>query len=107
MRAPLTWQRSAMYTGMVTACMHSCCTANYDTVNHPHTMRTPLPVLTAICAASQMGRRLNGFILAIAVLAITSRLCIRVAVQNMNSTLQLALSLRVVLGVVHAVWLMH
>ena len=37
--------------------------------------------LTAICAASHTGRRLNGFILAIliAVLAITSRLCIRVA----------------------------
>ena len=32
----------------------------------------------------------------LAVLAITSRLCIRVAAQNMNSTLQLALSLRVV-----------
>ena len=41
------------------------------------------------------GRRLNGFILAIAVLAITSRLCIRIRVA-VNSTLQLALSLRVV-----------
>ena len=48
------------------------------------------------CAASHTGRRLNGFILAIAVLAIASCLCVRVAAQNMISTLQLALSLHVV-----------
>ena len=59
-------------------------------------MHAPHAALTAICAASHAGRHLNGFILAVAVLAITSRLCIRVAVQNMNSTLQLALSLRAV-----------
>ena len=64
-------------------------------LDHPtHNARTSC--LTAIYAASHTGRCLNGFILAIAVLAISSRLCIRVAAQNMNSTLQLALSLHVV-----------
>ena len=53
-------------------------------------MRAPHALLRS--ATSHTGRRLNGFILAIAVLAITSRLCVRVAVQNMNSTLQMALS---------------
>ena len=54
-------------------------------------MRAPQALLRS--ALPHTGRRLNGFILAIAVLAITSRLCTRVAaqLQNMNSTLQLAL----------------
>ena len=46
-----------------------------------------------------------GFVLVIAVLAITSHLCIRVAVQNMNSTLQLAYPCVCLLGVARAAWL--
>ena len=121
MRAPLTWQRSATYTGMVIACMHSV--MSY-TIAHAYTKLassatcTVLPTMIQLItptqcarlmtyrAASHTGHCLNGFILAIAVLAITSRLCIRVAAQNMNSTLQLALFLCVVARV-RAAWLMH
>ena len=99
MRAPLTWQRSATYAGMVTTCMHSCQvllllhtnlsnsaarTASFDTAHtteYSHVIRPYLIPVT--CAASHSGHRLNGFD-SYSVLAITSHLCIciRVAVQR-------------------------
>ena len=105
MRAPLTWQRSATYTGMVTACMHvirycSCIykarslgrsyrTANLTTIQliTPHTMRAPhaysdLRCFTHGSLLERLYTRYSGS-------GDSSRLCIRVAAQNMNCTLQL------------------
>ena len=103
MRAPyLAMQHNVHWHGHCVHALMSCIaptctklassaarTANYNTAHHPHTMRAPhaVPSTGDLPLLSHTGRRLNGFILAIAVLASTSRLCIRVAAQDMNSTM--------------------
>ena len=70
-------------------------TASFDTAHH-HRMRASLGLtLYRICAASHSGRRLNGFD-SYSVLAITSRLCIRIRVAVQRRTVAAAVSLRVV-----------
>ena len=97
--ANLATQRNVHWHGH---CMHACTRVTiapaYTKLANSSAARSVLPttIHSRLTAISHTGRCLSGFILAIAVLAITSRLGIRVAAQNMSSTLQLALSLRVV-----------
>ena len=108
--ANLATQRNVHWHGH---CMHACTRVTiapaYTKLANSSAARSVLPttIHSRLTAISHTGRCLSGFILAIAVLAITSRLGIRVAAQNMSSTLQLALSLRVVARCGARRWLTH